>query len=122
MTTRTLTAFLSFLGALLFAAAAHAGDFSMDAGSTTSEPVSSSSGRHGDCASAGSSVIGVVDASRDSSHSSTSAASNRVAAGTAGTSSADSTPGGSGTATEVIGVPLKTRSNRWQSLVPGAIK
>ena len=122
MTTRKFTVFLPLAGVLLFAAAAHAGDFSMDAGSRASEPASSSSGRHGDCASFGSSAIGSVDGVRDSTPSSTSTASDRVASSAASRASADSTPGGSNTSTEAIGVPIKTRSNRWQSLVPGAIK
>jgi hypothetical protein len=122
MTTRKLTSALPVLAALLFATAAHAGSYSMDAGSTAPEPVSTVSGGHGDCASAGPSVQdgsnGVAEI-RDSTRSSTSTGTGRVPATATGSDAAAS---GSSASTESIGVPIKARNNRWQSLVPGAIK
>lgn len=122
MTTRKLTSSLSLLAALLFAAAAHAGDYSMDVG-TASERGAGASSAQNDCASSGSaaadggrSVTGI----RDSTRASASVANDRSAPAAA--EAAESTPGGSNTSTESISVPIKARSNRWQSLVPGAIK
>lgn len=124
MNTRKLTSSLTLLAALSFAAAAHAGAYSMDAGTASGPGPGAASGQH-DCtptssqtADAGHGVAGV----RDSLNTSTSAATDRTTTAVAGTARGESTPGGSNTSSEAIGVPIKARSNRWQSLVPGAIK
>jgi hypothetical protein len=125
MNTRNFIGWLP-LAAILFAAtAAQAGEISMENIGTQSGGGSSGSESYAraDCASAPKSLADdkAGHASRPTSATSGAASVDRIAADDVGESEDDATSAG-GNATRPIGVPIKTRSNRWQSLVPGAIK
>ena len=127
MTTRNLTSRLYILAMLLFAGAAHAGGYSMDAGGTVVDAGSSASASTGnrDCAAStpsvtdsGNSHSGVHDSARSSAPSVASV----TVVDDSGSASGGSAQGGGGATSDSISAPIKTRSSRWQSLVPGAIK
>ena len=124
MTTRKFTIGLIAAAAMLFAATSHAGDISLEISGLSSDSGSDSyaSTTDQDCDNPRPVVA-------DTSITRSTASSTRTGAGgptqaegvTAPAASATASSGG-GTTAESIGAPLKARSSRWQSLVPGAIK
>lgn len=126
MTTPRLTSCLAAAAALLFATAVQAGDISMDAGGmyANSGARNADNGANRDCAAASTSLAdgGQDTSSTDRQRSTGATISDRLATDN-GDASADATgSSGSGAADSPIAAPIKARSNRWQSLVPGAIK
>ncbi|HMM67064.1 MAG TPA: hypothetical protein PKC03_09000 [Dokdonella sp.] len=125
MNTPRFTSCLSAAAALLFAASVQAGELSMDAGGmfANSGARTSDAGSNRDCASAPKSIA-------DDSERSPARHVPTASAAIADSVSADDDTGVAGNATSTgsspadspISVPIKARGNRWQSLVPGAIK
>lgn len=111
--------FTFLLAALPLALTAHAGDISMDAGAYTSNPRADCASARSLHADAGDSAAGNSDAGHVSAGSNSSRI--QVSDDAAAESGADSTTGSSATSSP-LAVPVKSRSARWQSLVPGAIK
>lgn len=122
------TRILTFLFATLpLALTAQATDISMDAGGMygRSGSASHASGGNGDCASVRSlQEVEAAAANSDkqprSSEVGSSAARRQVSDRSGQEAGAESATGGAAGAS--IAVPVKSRSTRWQSLVPGAIK
>lgn len=113
--------FIFILATMCFALTAQAMEISMDSGG-----IPSGSSASGDCATAQSLNLDESDvaaANREARHASAGANSSRmhVSDEAEGESGAE-TRTGSSAAGKSLAVPVKSRSTRWQSLVPGAIK
>lgn len=123
MTTRKLTLGPIALALLLFAVTSHAGELSLEISGVATDNAAESyvSRTDQDCANPGPAAI-------DSATTRTRVAAVADVSGPAPAvedavqTVGGSTTGASGATAESIGAPTKARSNRWQSLVPGAIK
>lgn len=118
--------FTFILAALPLAMTAQAGEISMDAGAMPAGASAYTSSARGDCASARSLHADAVESTSGNGQ-------GRHASGASGNSrmrvsdqvaeeSSQETASGSSAAGTSLAVPVKSRSTRWQSLVPGAIK
>ena len=125
MTTRNLTIGLIALAAMLFATSSLAGDFSLEVSGMVSDhgAEASASGTDRDCTTPTPTVADSTVAPGRSNAATTIAARDpAVPNGDAVQAVEGTATGGGSTTPEGIGAPLKARSSRWQSLVPGAIK
>jgi hypothetical protein len=126
MTTRNLTTGLIAIAAMLFATSSLAGDFSLEASGMVSDrgAETSASGTDRDCTSPSPTVAdsGNVAPGRSDASPPIAARDPALSNGDAVQAVGGTATGGGSTAPEGIGAPLKARSSRWQSLVPGAIK
>lgn len=124
MNTRKLTPYLFLIPALLFGVAAAASEFPIDGGGIPprNETATGNLPSDADCppsrsASPGPSAKYVSDLSANSAPDET--AATRVADESGGVPKESATRTGGSSATQIA---PKIRTNRWQSLVPGAIK
>ncbi len=126
MNTPRFTSCLSAAAALLFAASVQAGEISMDAGGlfANSGARNPDAGSNRDCSPAPRSMANDSERSSTARHSPTASAAiaDSVAADDGNGVADNATSTGSSQADSTISVPIKARGNRWQSLVPGAIK
>ncbi|MEZ5461096.1 hypothetical protein [Dokdonella sp.] len=113
------TRFITFiLASLPLAFTAQAGEISMDSGAY-------GSGARGDCASARSlhsEDRDAADNNTDVRYSGTASGSARLKVSDEADEASESESAGSSATGKSMSVPVKSRSTRWQSLVPGAIK
>lgn len=123
MSTPRFTSCLSVAAAMLFAASVQAGEISMDAGgyAANSAARASDNGEYRDCNSAPKS-IGVDRDGPSAGRVASAAVADRLDSDNNDAGTDDTASSGSSPANASISVPIKARSNRWQSLVPGAIK
>lgn len=125
MTMRKLTLGPTALALLLFAASSQAGELSLEISGVVADRAEESyaSKADQDCANPGPSAIDSGTATvHTRSNPAVAAGRPAQAVGDATQMVGGSTTGASGATADSVGAPSKVRSNRWQSLVPGAIK